>query len=89
MTTVVASIDAIRDIEQLLYKEASLLDRPDLDSWLELYTEDGTYWMPVTDGYYVINRYYGPTPRLNGNTVHDILFKGTKLESTFTATKFQ
>jgi hypothetical protein len=50
--------------------------------------KDGTYWMPVTDGYYVINRYYGPTPRLNGNTVHDILFKGTKLESTFTAAKF-
>jgi benzoate/toluate 1,2-dioxygenase beta subunit len=49
MTAVVASIDAIRDIEQLLYKEASLLDRPDLDSWLELYTEDGTYWMPTIE----------------------------------------
>ncbi len=51
--------------------------------------KDGTYWMPVTDdGYYVIARYYGPTPRLNGNTAHDILFKGTKLESIFTALKF-
>ncbi len=50
--------------------------------------KDGTYWMPVTDDYYVINRYYGPTSRLNGNTVHDILYKGTKLESVFKATKF-
>ena len=23
------------------------LDRPDLESWLELYTDDGTYWMPA------------------------------------------
>ena len=49
---------------------------------------DGTYWMPVTDGYYIIARYYGPTARLNGNTVHDILFKGTELESIFKAHQF-
>jgi len=46
--------------------------------------------MPVLDsGYYFITRYYGPNPKLNGNTVHDILFKGTELESEFKATKFQ
>ena len=50
--------------------------------------KDGTYWMPVTDGYYFIARYYGPNEKLNGKTVHDILFKGTKLEKKFTATKF-
>ena len=50
--------------------------------------EDGTYWMPVTDDYYFISRYYGPNARVNGNTVHDILFKGTELEDTFEATKF-
>jgi benzoate/toluate 1,2-dioxygenase beta subunit len=33
-------------IEQFLYQEAALLDRPDLDRWMELYTPDGTYWMP-------------------------------------------
>ena len=49
---------------------------------------DGTYWMPVTDGYYFIARYYGPNEKLNGKTVHDILFSGTKLEKKFTATKF-
>ena len=36
-------------IEQFLYDEADLLDRPDLDAWIDLYTEDGTYWMPVDE----------------------------------------
>ena len=49
MSNVVASVDTLRDIEQLLYTEASLLDRPDLDSWIQLYTEDGTYWMPAIE----------------------------------------
>ena len=35
------------EVEQFLYLEASYLDRPDLDAWLDLYTEDGTYWMPT------------------------------------------
>lgn len=50
--------------------------------------KDGTYWMPVTNEYYFISRYYGPNPRMNGNTVHDILFKGAEFESKFKATKF-
>jgi 3-phenylpropionate/cinnamic acid dioxygenase small subunit len=33
---------------ELLYQEADLLDQADLDHWIELYTDDGTYWMPVT-----------------------------------------
>ena len=49
MSTVVTSNEVIRDVEQLLYLEASLLDRPDLDRWIELYTEDGTYWMPTIE----------------------------------------
>lgn len=40
-------MDELRAIEQFLYDEAELLDNPDLDRWIELYTEDGTYWMPV------------------------------------------
>ncbi len=47
MTQVVASDAAIREIEQLLYQEASYLDAADLDGWIDLYTQDGTYWMPV------------------------------------------
>lgn len=40
----------IKAIEDFLYREASLLDRPDLDRWMELFTEDGSYWMPGTEG---------------------------------------
>ena len=49
MTTVMTSNPDLRAIEELLYEEASLLDRPDLDRWIELYTEDGTYWMPASE----------------------------------------
>ncbi len=49
---------------------------------------DGTYWMPVVGPYYFITRYYGPNSRINGNTVHDIMFKGTPLEDAFEATQY-
>lgn len=49
MTSVVRSSDTLREIEELLYREASFLDRPDLDRWIELYTDDGTYWMPAIE----------------------------------------
>ena len=39
----------VKKIEEFLYDEANLLDNPDLDSWIKLYTEDGTYWMPVIE----------------------------------------
>ena len=42
-------MDELRKIEQFLYDEANLLDNPYLDSWIKLYTEDGTYWMPVIE----------------------------------------
>ncbi len=35
-------------VEEFLYREADCLDRVDLDAWFELYTDDGTYWMPVS-----------------------------------------
>lgn len=35
-------------IEEFLYREADYLDRADLDAWMELYTEDGVYWMPAS-----------------------------------------
>lgn len=47
MAAVVTASEQLREIERLLYQEASCLDRPDLDRWIELYTDDGTYWMPA------------------------------------------
>ncbi|MBU0555858.1 MAG: aromatic-ring-hydroxylating dioxygenase subunit beta [Alphaproteobacteria bacterium] len=35
------------DAAQLLYREALLLDRLDLEGWLELYTKDCVFWMPA------------------------------------------
>jgi benzoate/toluate 1,2-dioxygenase beta subunit len=48
MSTVATSPQLNHEIEQFLYQEASYLDRPDLDSWIGLYMDDGTYWMPAT-----------------------------------------
>ena len=38
----------LQEVTELLYREAEYLDQADLDSWIKLYCEDGTYWMPVT-----------------------------------------
>lgn len=38
-----------QEVEDLLYKEAALLDEWRLDEWLELLTEDATYEVPPTD----------------------------------------
>jgi hypothetical protein len=35
------------EAEELLYREAALLDEGDWDSWLDLYTEDAVFWMPA------------------------------------------
>ena len=35
------------EVTELLYKEADLLDSSNLDEWIKLYADDGTYWMPV------------------------------------------
>jgi benzoate/toluate 1,2-dioxygenase beta subunit len=47
MTANLNTPETLRRIEDLLYQEASFLDLPDLDAWLDLYTQDGTYWMPA------------------------------------------
>jgi 3-phenylpropionate/cinnamic acid dioxygenase small subunit len=36
--------------EELLYREARLLDTVRLEEWLTLFTEDGLYWLPMEDG---------------------------------------
>jgi benzoate/toluate 1,2-dioxygenase beta subunit len=35
------------NIEQFLFHEARLLDTGKLEEWLELFTEDATYWLPL------------------------------------------
>jgi benzoate/toluate 1,2-dioxygenase beta subunit len=37
------------EIEEFLYRQAEILDEKRWDEWLELFTEDGTYWAPVTE----------------------------------------
>jgi len=36
------------EVGQFLYKQADILDERDWDSWLDLFTKDGKYWMPVS-----------------------------------------
>ena len=60
------------------------------ENHLTIVTKGGTNWMPVIDSdYYTIVRYYGPTPRLKGNTAMDIVYRGTELEDKIKAVKFE
>ena len=36
--------------QDFLYYEARLLDTGELEAWLELFTEDATYWVPLERG---------------------------------------
>ena len=36
-------------IQALIHKEAALLDQTQLDDWLDLYAEDGSYWIPMDE----------------------------------------
>jgi 3-phenylpropionate/cinnamic acid dioxygenase small subunit len=38
------------NVEEFLYHEARLLDTHRLEAWLELFTEDATYWLPLERG---------------------------------------
>jgi 3-phenylpropionate/cinnamic acid dioxygenase small subunit len=35
------------NVEQFLYHEARLLDTQQFEAWLELFTADATYWLPL------------------------------------------
>ena len=37
----------LREIEQFYYSEADLLDNRQFEEWLDLFTEDATYFMPI------------------------------------------
>lgn len=49
MTTgsALASLLLQREIEEFLYAEAELLDARRFDEWLDLFTADARYWMPI------------------------------------------
>ena len=38
------------NVAQFLYLEARLLDTGQLEAWLDLFTEDATYWVPLERG---------------------------------------
>jgi len=42
-----AYLDLMREIEDFLYAEADLLDERQYAAWLDLFTEDVRYWMPI------------------------------------------
>jgi 3-phenylpropionate/cinnamic acid dioxygenase small subunit len=44
--------EVIRAIEQFLYREARLLDERQFHDWLQLFTDDLRYWMPVRTSRY-------------------------------------
>lgn len=37
------------EAEDLLFREARLLDDLRLDEWLQMFTQDGLYWVPIDD----------------------------------------
>jgi 3-phenylpropionate/cinnamic acid dioxygenase small subunit len=39
------------EVEQFLYKQADLLDRKEWQSWIDLFSDDGVYWMPPEPSY--------------------------------------
>jgi 3-phenylpropionate/cinnamic acid dioxygenase small subunit len=43
-----ATIDTLREIEQFLYRQSELLDAKLWQDYIDLFTDDGVYWMPVT-----------------------------------------
>jgi 3-phenylpropionate/cinnamic acid dioxygenase small subunit len=40
--------DLLREVEQFLYRQAELLDGKHWQEYIDLFTDDGLYWMPVT-----------------------------------------
>ena len=43
--------DVHYDVEQLLYRQAELLDTKQWQDWIDLFTADGVYWMPPEPSY--------------------------------------
>jgi benzoate/toluate 1,2-dioxygenase beta subunit len=43
------NVEQFREIETFLFHEARLLDTGQLEAWLELFTDDATYWVPLEE----------------------------------------
>jgi benzoate/toluate 1,2-dioxygenase beta subunit len=41
------NVEQFREIEKFLFYEARLLDSGQLEAWLDLFTDDATYWVPL------------------------------------------
>lgn len=41
------NIELLREVEQFLFQEARLLDERRFEEWLDLFSDDVRYWMPV------------------------------------------
>ena len=58
----------LAEVYELLAREAHLLDDRDYEGWLELFTDDCLYWMPVDplseDGTLRLNVFYDDRPKL-------------------------
>jgi 3-phenylpropionate/cinnamic acid dioxygenase small subunit len=51
-----AYLSLMREIEDFFHKEADLLDEREYDKWLDLFTEDVVYWMPMRKNVSYANR---------------------------------
>ncbi len=47
--------EIISQVEQFLYREARLLDDRQFHQWLELFTDDARYWMPMRSNRYPVS----------------------------------
>src|SRR5262245_26440420 len=45
--SVATPVDLRTEVEPFLYREAWLLDHGRFDEWLDLFTDDATYWIPL------------------------------------------
>jgi len=43
------TLPTVDEAAALLYREARLLDDVRYEEWLELFTDDGMYWLPISD----------------------------------------
>ena len=46
-----ASGDLQQKVEQFLYRQSELLDTKQWQAWIDLFTDDGIYWMPPNASY--------------------------------------
>jgi benzoate/toluate 1,2-dioxygenase subunit beta len=47
-TTANSNHDQLREVEQFLYRQAELLDGKQWNDYIELFADDGLYWMPAS-----------------------------------------